>query len=79
MRATPIVGADLAHAVPITAISGLGHAHLGTVDYMLLGSLLIGSIPGIYFGSNLGSYLPERIMRPVLASMLLMISIRFAI
>ena len=79
MRAISIVGTDLAHAVPITAIAGLGHAHLGTVDYMLLGSLLIGSIPGIYLGSNLGSYLPERIMRPVLASMLLMIGIRFAI
>jgi len=79
MRAISIVGTDLAHAVPITAIAGLGHAHLGTVDYMLLGSLLIGSIPGIYLGSNLGSYLPERIMRPALASMLFMIGIRFAI
>ncbi len=79
MRAISIVGTDLAHAVPITAIAGLGHAHLGTVDYLLLGSLLIGSIPGIYLGSNLGSYLPERIMRPALATMLLMIGIRFAI
>lgn len=79
MRTISIVGTDLAHAVPITAIAGLGHAHLGTVDYMLLVSLLIGSIPGIYLGSNLGSYLPEKIMRPVLASMLLMIGIRFAI
>lgn len=79
MRAISIVGTDLAHAVPITAIAGLGHAHLGTVDYMLLVSLLIGSIPGIYIGSNLGSYLPEKIMRPILASMLLMIGIRFAI
>jgi uncharacterized protein len=79
MRAVSIVGTDLAHAVPITAIAGLGHAHLGTVDYILLGNLLIGSIPGIYLGGNLGSYLPERIMRPVLASILLVIGIRFAI
>lgn len=79
MRAISIVGTDLAHAVPITAIAGLGHAHLGTVDYMLLGNLLIGSIPGIYIGSNLGLYLPEKIMRPVLASMLFMIGIRLAI
>ncbi len=79
MRAVSIVGTDLAHAVPITAIAGLGHAHLGTVDYMLLGSLLIGSIPGIYLGGNFGSYLPEKIMRPALASILLMIGIRFAI
>ncbi len=75
MRAISIVGTDLAHAVPITAISGLGHAYLGAVDYMLLGTLLIGSIPGIYLGGNLGSYLPERVMRPLLAAMLLMIGI----
>ena len=79
MRAISIVGTDLAHAVPITAIAGFGHAHLGTVDYLLLGSLLIGSIPGVYMGSNLGSYLPEKIIRPVLASMLFMIGIRLAI
>ncbi len=79
MRAISIVGTDLAHAVPITAIAGLGHAHLGTVDYLLLGSLLIGSLPGIYIGSNLGAYLPEKIMRPVLASMLLVIGIHLAI
>ena len=79
MPAVSIVGTDLAHAVPITAIAGLGHVHLGTVDYILLGSLLIGSIPGVYIGSNLGVYLPERIMRPALASVLLMIGIRFAI
>lgn len=79
MRTISVVGTDLAHAVPITAIAGLGHAHLGTVDYTLLGSLLIGSIPGIYLGSNLGVHLPEKIMRPVLASLLLMIGIRFAI
>ena len=79
MRAISIVGTDLAHAVPITAIAGLGHAHLGTVDYLLLGSLLIGSIPGIYIGGNLGAYLPEKVMRPALAGMLLMIGIRLAI
>lgn len=79
MRAISIVGTDLAHAVPITAIAGLGHAHLGTVDYLLLGSLLLGSIPGIYLGGNLGTHLPERFLRPVLASMLLIIGIRLAI
>lgn len=74
-----IVGTDLAHAVPITAISGLGHLHLGTVDLVLLVSLLIGSLPGIYLGSHVGSLLPERILRPALASMLLLIGLRLAI
>ena len=75
-KAIQIVATDLAHAIPITAIAGLGHAHIGTVDYVLLGSLLIGSLPGIYLGSHFGTLLPDKIMRPVLASMLLIIGVR---
>ncbi len=71
-----IVATDLAYAIPITAIAGLGHAYIGTVDYILLGSLLIGSLPGIYAGSHFGTFLPEKVMRPVLASMLLIIGVR---
>lgn len=75
-KAIQIVATDLAHAIPITAIAGLGHAHIGTVDYVLLGSLLIGSLPGIYLGSHFGTLLPDKIMRPFLATMLLLIGIR---
>ncbi len=78
LRAISIVGTDLAHAVPLTAIAGLGHAHIGTVDYQLLGYLIVGSIPGIYMGSHLGAHLPDTVVRSVLASMLLMIGLRFA-
>ena len=73
-----IVGTDLAHAVPLTAIAGLGHAHLGTVDYSMLGYLLLGSLPGIFMGSQLGIKLPDYVVRPALAGMLLMIGLRFA-
>jgi len=76
LKAIQIVATDVAHAIPITAIAGLGHAHIGTVDYVLLGSLLIGSLPGIYLGSHFGTLLPDKIMRPLLASMLLIIGIR---
>jgi uncharacterized membrane protein YfcA len=79
LPAVSIVGSDLAHAVPLTAVAGLGHMQLGTVDLVLLGSLLVGSLPGIYLGSHLGVRLPERIVRPVLAGMLLMIGLRFAL
>jgi len=74
---TRVVGTDLAHAVPLTAVAGLGHAQLGTVDYVLLINLLIGSLPGIYLGSHVGSIIPERIMRPILASMLILIGVKF--
>ncbi|MFN3920107.1 MAG: TSUP family transporter [Methylohalobius sp.] len=71
-----VINKDLAHAVLLTAVAGLGHAHLGSVDYIVLASLLLGFLPGIYLGSYLGFRLPDRVMRPVLASMLLIIDLR---
>jgi uncharacterized membrane protein YfcA len=54
-RLTPakLVGTDIAHAVPLTLVAGVGHWSLGNVDFALLGSLLLGSIPGIVVGSRL--------------------------
>jgi len=68
-----LVGTDIVHAVPLTAVAGIGHVVLGTVDYGLLGSLLLGSLPGIYFGSHLGASIPDKILRPILATMLMLI------
>ena len=48
-----IVGSDIAHAVPLTLIAGTGHWLLGSVDWSLLASLLVGSLPGIAIGSML--------------------------
>ena len=76
MAAAKIVGTDIVHAVPLTAIAGMGHLALGTVNLVLLGSLLLGSLPGIYIGSHLSSRVPESTLRPVLAGMLLLIAIR---
>ena len=75
MRPIHVVGTDLAHAVPLTLIAGLGHVHLGTVDWVLLLSLIIGSLPGIWCGSHLGSRLPDHLMRYILASILLTLGI----
>jgi uncharacterized protein len=72
-----IVGTDIAHAVPLTAVAGFGHLQMGTVDFGLLGSLLLGSLPGIYLGSHLSTKVPEKIMRPILASMLMLIGVKF--
>lgn len=73
LTAVQIVGTDIVHAVPLTAVAGLGHVALGSVDWTLLGSLLIGSLPGIYFGSHLAAKIPERVLRPTLAGMLVLI------
>ncbi|MFA5983654.1 MAG: sulfite exporter TauE/SafE family protein [Methylococcaceae bacterium] len=72
-----IVGTDLAHAIPLTTVAGLGHLYMGNVDLKLLGSLLIGSLPGIYVGSFLSAKVPEKFLRPILATLLLLIGLKF--
>jgi len=79
MSAVKVVGTDIVHAVPLTAIAGMGHMALGTVDFVLLGSLLLGSLPGIYIGSHLSARVPERVLRPLLATMLLIIGIKMVL
>ncbi|MDP1636212.1 MAG: sulfite exporter TauE/SafE family protein [Gallionellaceae bacterium] len=74
-----VVGTDIAHAVPLTAVAGMGHLALGTVDLVLLGSLLLGSLPGIYVGSHLSAIVPEKVLRPILAVMLLIIGTRLVL
>jgi uncharacterized protein len=61
-----IVGTDIAHAVPLTLVAGIGHATLGHVDWALLASLLVGSIPGIWLGAQLTRKMPERFVRTLL-------------
>ena len=78
VSAIRIVGTDLAHAVPLTAIAGVGHWHVGTVDFPLLAALLVGSLPGIYLGSRMGTTLPERHLRWILAAILSLIAARLA-
>ena len=73
LPAIRIVGSDLAHAVPLTLVAGLGHWWFGSVDWSLLGALLVGSLPGIYLGSHLAARVPDRILRPTLAGMLILV------
>jgi uncharacterized membrane protein YfcA len=63
-----LVGSDIAHAVPLTLLAGLGHWLIGSVDLHLLVSLLVGSVPGIILGSLVASRVPDRVLRPMLAS-----------
>lgn len=74
-----IVGTDIAHAVPLTAIAGIGHVHFGSVDFSLLGGLLVGGLPAIYCGSLIGKHLPDKVLRPLVATILLGLGVRFAI
>ena len=68
-----IVGSDIAHAVPLTLIAGIGHWFLGSIDWSLLGSLLVGSLPGIAIGSYITARIPDHVLRPILASTLALV------
>lgn len=65
-----IVGSDIAHAVPLTLVAGVGHWWLGSVNWPLLASLLSGSIPGIILGSYISAHVPDTVLRPILAAVL---------
>ncbi len=66
-----IVGTDIVHAVPLTLLAGFGYFWMGLVNFQLLGSLLIGSIPGIVIGSRLTKHVNPGIIRGALAVMLM--------
>ena len=71
-----LVGTDIAHAVPLTLVAGIGHATLGHVHWGLLGALLIGSLPGIWLGARLTKALPEGFVRTLLCGSLLIAGLK---
>lgn len=71
-----IAGSDIAHAVPLTLIAGIGHWLIGSVDFTLMLSLLAGSIPGVIAGSLLGGRTSDNALRPILAITLLIVGAR---
>ena len=79
MPTVRIVGSDIAHAVPLTLVAGAGHWYVGSVDWALLGSLLLGSLPGIAIGSQLAPRVPDRVLRPIMAVTLLIVGARLVI
>lgn len=72
-----IVGVDIAHAVPLTFIAGIAHLWLGNVDFLLLACLLLGSLPAIHLGTLIGSKIPNTVLQPILAFLLMGIGIKY--
>ncbi len=72
-----VIGTDIAHAVPLTAIAGLGHLQLGHVDGWLLFGLLCGSLPAIWVGTKLATRVPEKLMQRIMAGVLLVLGLRY--
>ena len=74
-----IVGSDIAHAVPLTLLAGIGHWIMGSVDWHLIGSLLVGSLPGIFVGSYMSSRIPDAVLRLTLATTLIIAGSRLVL
>src|SRR6202789_797348 len=71
-----IAGSDIAHAVPLTLVAGMGHLATGGIDTSVLVSLLTGSLPGIMLASLFAPRLPDRALRIVLAVTLTVVAVR---
>jgi len=74
-----IVGSDIAHAVPLTLVAGIGHWFLGSINLDVLASLLLGSVPGILVGSYAAARIPEFALRIVLAAALLVVATKLSL
>ncbi len=73
-----LIGSDIAHAVPLTLLAGFGHWMLGSVDWILLRSLLTGSLPGILIGCYVAPHVPDRWLRAILALTLTAVAAQMA-
>jgi uncharacterized protein len=78
LPAARIVGSDIAHAVPLTLAAGIGHWFLGSIDFTIFTSLIIGSVPGILLGSYAAVRVPDRALRLVLAVTLLAVATKLS-
>ena len=66
-----VVGTDVAHAAVLLWVAALAHVVSGNVDYGLAGTLLIGSIPGVWVGANIATRMPQDLLRGALGVVLL--------
>jgi uncharacterized protein len=78
LPAVKIVGSDIAHAVPLTFVAGIGHWFLGSVNFQVFALLILGSVPGILLGSYAAVRLPETALRVVLAATLLVVAAKLS-
>lgn len=78
LPAARIVGSDIAHAVPLTLVAGIGHWFLGSIDLQIFASLILGSVPGILIGSYAAVRIPETALRLVLAATLVAVATKLS-
>lgn len=77
--AARLVGTDVAYAVPLTLVAGLGHTAMGHIHWDLLGALLLGSLPAIWVGSAIAARAPEWLLRGLLSVLLTLIGAKLIV
>jgi len=65
-----LVGTDVFQAFMLLASGAIAYLNAGTINWTIVGLLLIGSLPGVLMGSRLSKYIPDRFLRPILATVL---------
>lgn len=75
LSAREVVGIDIAHAALLVTVAGIAHYAGGTVDPTLTANLLLGALPGVFLGSRLARRVPDRVLRAVLAVLLMGVSL----
>ena len=76
MQPARLVGTDIVHAIPLTIVAGTGHLWMGNVNFGLLGTLLLGSVPGVVCGSLLGAKVPDALLRAAIAVVLSLVGVK---
>ena len=74
-----VAGTDIAYAVPLTAIAAVGHWWLGSINWLLLVTLLVGSVPGITLGAWAAKAVPEGFLRGLLAMTLALVAFKLVV
>jgi uncharacterized membrane protein YfcA len=76
MTSSELVGTDLVQAVPLVLAAGVGHLFFGQVNWLLTGSILLGTLPGIYLGARYSAKAKDSILRPIIASVLVALGMK---
>jgi hypothetical protein len=79
LSAKQLVGTDICHACILSLVAATAHVWAGDVDYALVGSLLIGAIPGVLLGGYIATRMPESALRPTLATILLITGLKILV
>jgi len=79
VKTRDLVGTDLAHGVVLALATGLAHMLVVRVDFAGLGQLLLGTLPGIYVGTQMAGLLPETALRRAIAVVLLVVAVKLVV